>query len=137
MKTTKQPEVLECGHVESQHSEITRGYGTNSKGERHCYACCAEQDKTHMREHGKICLYLSTRTPDQDGQIARRDSFGKYGDARITNWPNSLEFKGRFCKGRHNIAGSRYDVWFTFENTNWHGVQYGENTQILHCKRIK
>lgn len=136
MNTITTTELLECGHAESAHSEITRGYGTNAKGERHCYACCAEQDKAHMREHGKICLYLTTK-PDQDGQIARRDSFGKYGDAKITNWPSSLEFKGRYRKGSHNMAGSRYDVWFTFENTNWHGVQYGENTQIVHCKRIK
>jgi hypothetical protein len=120
-------ERLECGHPESPHSDFTRGYGTNDKGERHCYACCAERDKKQMREAGKIALYLTTK----------QDTGGNYGDAKITNWPGSLEFKGRYHKGRHNIAGSRYDVWFTFEGTNWHGVTYGDNTQICHCKRTK
>lgn len=127
MTTPIETELLDCGHPESAHSEFTRGYGTDSQGKRHCYACCAEQDKAHMRQHGKIALYLTTKP----------DLGGSYGDARISNWPGSLEFKGRYHKGRHNIAGSRYDAWFKFEGSNWHGVQYGENTQIIHCRKLK
>ncbi len=115
-------ELLDCGHPASEHSEITTGYGRDENGKTFCYACCAEGDKQYMREHGKITLYLVNRN-------------GKY---FVTNWPSSLEFKVTgFSKGFHNIARTRYDVWFTFEGQNWHGVQYGDMTQICHCKRVK
>jgi hypothetical protein len=40
--------------------------------------------------------------------------------------------------GRHNIAGVRYDVWFRGPDGHvWWGVQYGDMTQICHCKRTK
>ena len=35
-----------------------------------------------------------------------------------------------------DIAGKRLDVWFYGpDGYIWHGVQYGDNTQIVHCKR--
>jgi hypothetical protein len=72
-----------------------------------------------MKDEGRITLYLTD-------------------DGRVTNWPNSLSFKGHVSKGRHNIAGTRYDVWFTGpDGHRWHGTQYGDNTQICHCKRTK
>jgi len=119
--------VLECGHAESEHSEFTRGYGTDSAGNRHCYQCCADADKKQMRDTGKICLYLTTKP----------DIGGNYGNAELSNWPGSFKLAGRYHKGRHNMARFRYDVWFNFEGQNWHGVQYGDNTQICHCRRVK
>jgi hypothetical protein len=72
---------------------------------------------------GRATLYLAStkeRNPD------------------ITNWPGTLRFRAfAVLKGRHNIAGTRYDVYFRVNGAEWHGVQYGENTQILHCKRTK
>lgn len=57
---------------------------------------------------------------------------------RITNWPGTLEFSTAYMRrGYHNIAGRRYDVWFYFAGKRWHGVQYGDNTQILHCRQTK
>ena len=72
-----------------------------------------------MRNHGKIALYLT--------------------DEGVTNWPASLVFPVRYRRiGRHNWAGKRYDVWFTGpDGKPWHGTQYGDNTQIIHCKRVK
>ncbi len=61
--------ILDCGHVESPHSDITRGYGTDSAGKRHCYACCQKADLATMAETGRIAAYLSS-----DGKS-------------ITNWP--------------------------------------------------
>lgn len=60
-------------------------------------------------------------------------------DNRVTNWPGSLSFRtGYIRKGRHNFAGTRYDTWFTGpDEKTWHAVQYGENTQIAHCRRVK
>lgn len=114
--------LLECGHAESPHSEITRGYGKDDQGNRYCYDCCAARDRQAMRDDGRITLYLTGN-----------DASGWY----IVNWPASLKFKAYVKTGRHNIARVRYDAWFNFEGAQWHGVQYGDNTQIIHCNRTK
>lgn len=99
------------------------GYGVDTNGNKVCYPCCAEQDKQYMRDHGRITLYLT-----MDGQ-------GKY---KVTNWPGSVIFSASCVKrSSHNIARYRYDTWFVFEGYYWHAVQYGDNTQIAHCKRTK
>ena len=118
-------EVLECGHPASAHVPSTsglvprHGYGIDPEGNRHCYACCAVQDAQQMQADGKITLYLGT--------------------GEVTNWPGSLRLKVNYQrKGRHNLAGVRYDVWFTGpDGDNWHGVQYGNMTQLVHCTRIR
>ena len=101
---------LDCGH--------TGAYGTWEDGRRLCYACCGDMDRQYMRDNGRIILYLA--------------------DGNVTNWPGTLSLPVmRQRKGRHNMAGVRYDVWFRFEGESWHGTQYGDFTQIVHCKRIK
>lgn len=134
--TIEQPTILDCGHMPSEHSSITTGYGRDADGKTHCYACCADGDRKRMIEDGKITLYLyddeplGTRAP---GQHTNRTT------ARVTNWPNSLSFPVRhLTKGRHNIAQVRYDVDFVGpDGFWWHGTQYGDWTQIVHCKRTK
>lgn len=106
---------------------ISTGYATDPANHKICYECVGESDKKWMRDNIKTTLYLITK-PDYEGS--------SYGQATITNWPASLKLTGRYHKGRHNIAGTRYDVWFEFEGQPWHGVQYGDMTQILHCKKI-
>lgn len=114
--------LLDCGHEESAHSEFTSGYGIDKNGKKHCYVCCAERDKRQMRDDGRITLYL----------VKRGEEYV------LTNWPASFEIPlYHVRKGRHNIARARYDFWFSFEGTPWHGVQYGENTDIAHCRRVK
>lgn len=112
-------EVLECGHEPSEHAAFTTGYGRDKDGNRHCYECCAKNDREAMIRDGRATLYLT--------------------DKGITNWPGSLRFRhGPIREGRHNIAGSRYDTWFAGpDGFTWHAVQYGENTQICHCKRTR
>lgn len=82
-----------------------------------CYACCGLRDEKQMKETGKAVLYLSNGV--------------------ITNWPETLRINARVQRSRHNVARYRYDAWFKFSGENWHGVQYGENTQIIRCKRVK
>lgn len=107
------------------------GYATNDAGEFICYQCCADLDRKQMQEGGNsrsIPLYL-THEPFQGRKLV---------DGVITNWPGTLRFTARVKKGQHNIAGSRYDAWFNGPDGHvWHGVLYGENTQIIHCKRTK
>ena len=50
---------LDCGHDESPHSDFTRGYGTDTDGRKHCYACCQRQDQESMQRDGRITAYLS------------------------------------------------------------------------------
>jgi hypothetical protein len=118
MKKTK----LDCGHSESPHEEWTRGYGTTQDGKKHCYACCAEMDREKMRNKGKIMLYLTQGT----------DNMGY-----VSNWTNTIKLRCNIKEGKHNIARKRYDVWFRFEGDSWHGIQYGDNTELCHCKRVK
>lgn len=116
-------EVLECGHAESPHSAFTRGYGTDARGDRHCYDCCAKRERLAMIETGRGTLYLVR------------------GEARdeLTDWPGKLRFMvGYIRKGRHNIAGVRYDGQFRGPDGKlWRFTQYGDNTQVAHCRRLK
>lgn len=111
-----------------------RLYGRNTAGEVHCDVCCAEVDKADMIARGKATLYLSVRDYGKRGWLGER-----YVSADISNWPGTLKFHTGMVKtGHHNMAGRRYDVWFTGpDGKDWHGVQYGDNTQILHCRRVK
>jgi len=127
-------EILECGHPESPHSSFTRGYGTNDKGERHCYDCCTDQDLSWMKDKGRIALYLVPVTQQErtEGKAPYSASYS------VTNWLGHIfAFVRRSTKGRHNIARTRIDVWFPHDGYMWHGVQYGEMTQIVHCRRTK
>ena len=93
------------------------GYAKDGEGRLVCYDCCAKQDVEYMTEHGRITLYDT--------------------DKGVSNWPGTLKFAVlRRSKSRHNIAGWRYDLWFRdSEGAEWHGVRYGDMTQLVHCKR--
>lgn len=117
----------DCGQ-DKTHPEgsCTTGYATDREGKKICFDCCAIRDKASMIENGtsdQLPLYLS------------KDDKGTW---YLGNWPSTLRFRcGNPRKGRHNMARTRYDVWFNGpDGKDWHGVQYGENTQIVHCKRI-
>ena len=60
-----------------------------------------------------------------------------WSSAIVTDWSGQLCIKPTHAhKSRHNIAQTRWDVWFVFEGQPWHGVNIGDN-QILRCRRIK
>ena len=107
--------MRDCGHKAD-------GYGRTLDGKAHCYSCIAIFDQESMDNDGhskRLPLYLSGN--------------------EVTNWPGSLRFRVvEQSSGRHNIAGTREDVWFHDRHGHtWHGVQYGQWTQIVHCKRLK
>jgi hypothetical protein len=83
---------------------------------------CAGQDAAlELIRFGDAALYL-----DMD----RRE---------VINWSGTVRFPiRRVRKGRHNVARVRHDVWFNGpDGFVWHGVLYGMNTQVVHCKRTK
>lgn len=112
------------------------GYAKLKNGRKICYECCANINKKSMRDTGRAILYLSEITPQKE----EAERFGNWPMkcGEVMNWPGTLRFPLFVIhKGRHNLAGIRRDVYFTFENTKWHGVNYGYNSQILYCKRLK
>lgn len=115
----------QCGEHKEHKSEFSTGYGKNDAGQKICFACCGVNDRRDLLAlpiGGKTWLYLSYND-------------GKY---YVSNWPGTLKIPVRYMReGRHNIARKRYDVWFSLDGLQFHGVQYGDNTQVLHIKRIK
>lgn len=94
-------------------------------GEILCYSCCDEFDKQRLfgaKPGDKFYMYLT-------GNIQH----GYY----VSNWPGSFKLRVYPRKGRHNIAGARYDFWFYFGNNAFHGVQYGDNTQVAYIRCLK
>lgn len=117
----------ECGGTKPTTPGLTTGYGwhrdnaTGAYSRKVCFACCGLCDARTMKSEGRIALYLTR------------------GDTRVTNWPSTLAFTVMRCrKGRHNIARTRTDVWFYGpDGREWHGTQYGDMTQIVHCRRVQ
>jgi len=114
--------VLDCGHHPSEHSDWTTGYGTHPDGKRSCYACCSAMDREAMilDGHSKhLPLYFN----------------GK----EVKNWCGGLRFTVSHVRhGRHNMAGSREDFWFTGpDGKPWWGYQVGKYNTIAHCRRVK
>jgi hypothetical protein len=131
-----------------------------------CYDCCGKRDAVEMARTGRFTGYLvfeecniqqfrngdARKDESENGRwkiLLAASYFGgkreiAVRNIRVANWPGTLEFKvAKMTVGHHNIAGTRYDVWFTVVNVetgcreNWHGVQYGENTMICRCRRLK
>jgi hypothetical protein len=100
------------------------GYGITAKGKKVCYSCIGEMDRDEMsnaKKGDKFTMYLTM----------------KDGKAKVGNWPSSFVIPvGYVRKGRHNFAGVRYDVWPRINGREFHGVQYGDNTQICHLRCI-
>lgn len=124
------------------------GYGYDSRFPDRpvCYECCGELEKQDMIETGRGCLYLTCeparKMRDERGHAFTPATYsngvGRKTEGKLTNWPGTLEFRCHTRVGRHNIAGTRYDAWFTGpDGKKWHGVMLGENTQICRCRRLK
>ena len=115
---------VDCGKEKIHVDSFTTGYGVDPAGNKVCYACCGKCDLADMSATGRAVLYLTEDGPE-----------GTF----VSNWPGTLKIRVKFLrKGFHNIAGSRTDVWFTdSDGRQWHGVNYGHNSQLCHCRRLR
>lgn len=94
--------------------------------EKICYDCCGKQDLQEMKD------------------AKPGECFRLYLDAEkhpyvVSNWAGTLIFNC-YCSnnGTNNIAKTRIDVWFDNDEIgHWWGVQYGDQTQICHCTKLK
>ncbi len=111
----------QCGQDKTHDSEFSTGYGYDKDNNKICFACCGLNDAKELTE-----LPIGKKTV-------------QYWDGKnITNWPSSLVIKPSYTtKGRHNIAGSREDIYFKFNGFNFHATQYGNNSQIAHIRKTK
>jgi hypothetical protein len=93
-----------------------------------CYPCCAENTQRDMRDTGRAVLYLCD------------DGAGTTRTWRVSDWPGTLRIKpDSVRKSESRCFGrrvARFDVWFTHDSAQWHGVNIGDN-QLLRCKRLK
>lgn len=122
----------DCGEEKVHTDSLTTGYGIIKEGgidKKVCYGCCAKRDIADMEARGRAVLYLTVAGP----------SAALPNCPVVTNWPGTLKMPVRYRRvGRHNIAGRREDVWFTGpDGCEWHGVNYGHNSQLCHCRRLK
>lgn len=107
--------------------------------------CCGENDRKDMISTGKAVLYLTCepaskmRLNGQPYTIATlNQGIGRSTKGTVSNWPGTMKFDCYTTVGHHNIARYRYDCWFTGpDGKRWHGVTYGDNTQICRCRRLK
>lgn len=122
----------------TKEGSIGTGYGYNKDGHKICYACCGENDKNelqNMKLGEKTCLYLSVKDNHEN-----KMKFGQtycVGNATVTNWPGTYKKSVGVKKGFHNIAGVRYDIWFTEGKNYFHGVRYGSDSEICYITCVK
>ena len=122
------PEILECGHLPSQHGTLDTGYGTYAPtGERHCYACCATNELARMQETGRSCLNLTKGRPGESERV-------------VTDWGGHLRFPayGYSRKARGGGFGcQREDAYFTGpDGFQWIATVRGD-MQLAMCKRTR
>ena len=65
--------MCDCGHLESEHSDCTRGYDMDKDGETFCYDCRTEQDRASLKANQRVCQYYISG----DGK-------------RLINWPGRV-----------------------------------------------
>ena len=82
----------------------------------------------HMAHAGIAVLYLLYRP----GAVSQGERY------QVGTWDGSHKWNvSQFRKGRHNMAGSRLDVWFTGpDGKTWHGCNLGDN-DIVRCRANK
>lgn len=138
-------QCVKCGQEKQVQESGGTGYAEDKDGGKICYACMADIDREAMVKDGKATLYLTCEParnmflhgrPFTIGTLTQ--GHGRKTAGTVGNWPGTLTFPCNTRVGNHNIARWRYDVWFRGpDGYTWHGVTYGDNTQICHCRRTK
>ena len=122
------------------------GYGKDADDNVICYRCCGILDLDEMaaaKPGERVTFYLTFHRAGDPPHMRLHPYPGRpswiVGQGYISNWPGSFRFEVKNIKvSWHNIARVRYDTWFQ-DHTGawWWGVQYGDQTQIIHCMKLK
>jgi len=117
------------------------GVGVHQQDKRRvCYDCVAVRDKWVMDIEGRITLYLDGLLSIKiqgDRIIKRKTKSGV--KITVSNWCGSLEYPVDILRvGNGGIAKVRRDVYFQDHNGDyWWGVNYGNNSPLVYCRRLK
>lgn len=131
--------ILDCGHTPSPHPVCTTGYGATADGKRHCYACCADQERAAMIATGRATLYLTRKDQPESlpGPAMGRGMVSRW---TIGDWSGTLAFPAygvKFSRNGGRFGSQRTDAYFTGpDGKEWHAVNRGDN-DIARCRRIK
>ncbi len=123
MTATTEPIICDCGHPESPHSECTRGYGTDSAGRTHCYACCAARDRESLRTDDRFFGYISG-----DGRSLSTWPGDVIG--RVESWGAVHPWTRRSCWGER-----KYVRIVDCHGGRWHGT--GAPGAYANLRRVK
>ena len=116
-----------CG-AECKSNGIAAGYAITDEGMKICYDCCGKIDMEHLKNAKLGNKYYFYLCEEKEGECV------KY---FVSNWPGTFKLRVYPKEGRHNIAGKRMDFWFEYYGNNFHGVQYGNDSQIAHVRCVK
>lgn len=105
-----------------------------------CYVCAASIDQDHMDKTGKITLYL-------DGLSSLRLNPARTNKQKtasgvkimVSNYCGSLSYPVELVRtGNGGINKIRRDIYFTdHAGRVWWGVQFGNKSPLVYCKRMK
>lgn len=104
-----------------------------------CYECAADFDRKTMDETGEITLHLDGLISLRLAELPRTGKRNLKVKISVSNWCGSLSYPVDLVRvGNGGIAKVRRDIYFTdHKGANWHGVQFGNESQLVYCKRLK
>ena len=111
-----------CGSVCVPDS-FTLGYGTTKDGKNHCFKCCALEDGERLDKlaPGETLHFYLKKKPGER--------------CKVINWPGTFEVTCDYkIEGRHNFAGTRTDIGFTYHGRKFYGTQYGKDSEVVHVR---
>lgn len=119
-----------CNKDIIHHSKVGTGYGSYDSGKLYCFDCCGDMDRLMLETSDRATLYLV----DPDSKNANNGVF------KITNWPGTLSFDGRWPirwrHGKHQTRAVRVE-FYDHKGNRWIATRYSDNTQVAHCRKIK
>lgn len=106
-----------------------------------CYVCAGNIDKEHMDKHGYITLHLDGLMSLRNHMLAREHKHKTPTGVKInvSNWCGSLSYPVDLVRvGNGGMMRVRRDIWFTDHNGDqWYGLQLGNASPLVYCRRIK
>lgn len=107
-----------------------------------CYKCASADEVAFMKSTGRTALYLTYDSPCNNPQHTGSGTNLTASDYKVGDWPGLLSIRPTGVRKSKTFIPRvgyrpRYDVWFVFDGYYWHGVKYGDMTDIVHCKRTK
>ena len=109
-----------------------------------CYTCAADLDRALMDERGEITLHLDglislRMNPERVIQKQASGQASPGGKISVSNWCGSLSYSVELVRvGNGGMSKIRRDIYFTdHKGRVWHGVQFGNKSELVYCKRMK